>query len=317
MDTGIISIILNLLPWHFRGQGVLSTILFVLNLTIFTLFALVSIFRFIKFRSHVLHQTFTQEEQLSYLGSIPTAYLTLVAQVALTCSTSWGHRFTVLAAVLWWIGAGWTITLTSFSVITLAKKQITEDRELSPAIFLPLISVMTLGTTAGVITRYSAGMTPSMAIPIIVVGYMAIGYAFFLSLLYYVYLTHKLLAVGLPPPAKLPSLVITVGPMGQFATAIQLLSTAANTRGLFGGYNRGVWLTASSAASTSAAATMIALLALGFGFMWITVSWYLVLEKAVKRELPFGLSWWSLIFPMGKCCPQEVFVVVHLLTVIF
>lgn len=161
---------------------------------------------------------------------------------------------------------------------------------------------MTLGSTGGIITRYSVSISAGTAIPIIVVAYMAIGYAFFLSLIYYAFIAHKLIVTGLPPPAKIPAMMIMVGPMGQFATAIQVLGAAANSRGLFGRYDQGVWLTGSAASSVSAAATLIALLALGCASMWITVAWYVVLERAVKRELPFGLTWWSLIFPMGESC---------------
>lgn len=300
MDTGILSIILHLLPYHFTAQGILSTILFIFNLVLFVSFTLLSILRLLRYRRHVRSQTFSSIEELSYLGAPATAYLTLVAQVSLICSTAWGYPWTIVAYVLWWLGLVWTVSLTTFTIIVLAKRNIASDRTLSPAIFLPLISVMTLGTTGGIVTNYSVGMTPSLAVPIIVVGYMAIGYAFFLSLLYYAYMAHKLIAVGLPEPAKIPALMIMVGPMGQFATAIQVLSTAANTRGMFGGYNQGTWLQASAASSVSAAAVLIALLALGFAFLWITVLWYIVVEHAWKRNLPFGLTWWSLIFPMGE-----------------
>lgn len=160
---------------------------------------------------------------------------------------------------------------------------------------------MTLGTTGGILCNYSAGMTARLAVPVIVVSYMAIGYALFLSLLYYAFLAHKLLAEGLPPPEKIPALVIAVGPMGQFATAVQVLSTAAASgRGLFGKYGEGTWLQASAASSVAAVAVVMALLALGFAVLWVTVAWYVVVERLVKRELPFSLAWWSLIFPMGE-----------------
>lgn len=300
MDTGIISIIMNILPWQFDGLGIISTIMFVFNLVLFTIFALLGIIRLFTFPRHVKSETLNQVEEISYQGAPAIAYLTLVAQVALTCSTAWGFRLTVLAYVLWWIGLVWTVVLCSASVIVLAKRSITDDRSLSPAIFLPLIAVMTLGTTGGIVTRYSVGMSARLAIPIIITSYMAIGYAFFLSLLYYAIYTHRLLAVGPPMKAKLPSLCVTIGPLGQFATAIQLLSTAANTRGLFGSYNRGTWLTASSASSVSAASELIALLVIGFGFLWITVAWYMIIEAAIQRKMPYSLTWWSMIFPMGK-----------------
>lgn len=300
MDTGIISIIMNILPWQFNGLGIISTIMFVFNLVLFTVFSLLAITRLITFPRHVKSESLNQVEEISYQGAPAIAYLTLVAQVALTCSTAWGFRLTVLAYVLWWIGLVWCVVLCSASVIVLAKRSITDDRSLSPAIFLPLIAVMTLGTTGGIVTRYSVGMSARLAIPIIVTSYMVIGYAFFLSLLYYAIYAHRLLAVGPPMKAKLPSLCVTIGPLGQFATAIQLLSTAANTRGLFGSYNRGTWLTASSASSVSAASELIALMVLGFGFLWITVAWYMIVEAAVQRKMPYSLTWWSMIFPMGK-----------------
>jgi tellurite resistance protein TehA-like permease len=300
MDTGILSMIMNLLPWQFRGLGILSTIMFVFNLVLFTLFTLISLLRLVKFPRHVLTQTLSHQGELSFLGAPPIAYLTLVAQVTLTCSTAWGYAWSVFAYVLWWIGLVWTVTLCSFHIIVLAKRDITVDRTLSPVILVPLISVLTLSTTAGLVANYSVGLSASMAVPIIVTGYMCVGYAFFLSLLYYTLIANKLIAVGLPPPMKIPSLVFTVGPAGQFATAIQVLSTAASTRGMFGSYNQGMWLQASAASSVNAAAVLIALLALGFGFLWITVSWYIVGEAFVKKQLSFSLTFWSLIFPMGK-----------------
>lgn len=304
MDTGVLSIIMNLLPYQFRGLGILSTIMFIFNLTLFVFFTLVSVAQYLSHRSrrrsYIRNRMLSDLEELSYLGSPAIAYLTLVTQVTLTCSTAWGYHWTIVAYVLWWIGLVWTVTLCSSTVVILAKYQITTDREISPVVFLPLIGVMTLGSTGGIITNYSVDMSATLAIPIIVVGYIVIGYALFLSLMYYAFLAHKLLAVGIPVPAKVPTLVVAVGPMGQFATAIQVLSTAASKRGLFGEYQEGTWLQASAASSVSAASVLIALFALGFGFLWITVAWYLVIEALVKRQLPFNLAWWSLIFPMGK-----------------
>ena len=300
MDTGIISIIMNILPWRFNALDIFSTIMFVFNLVLFIILSLLAMIRLFAFTRHVRSESLNSIEEISYQGAPAISYLTLVAQVALTCSTAWGFRFTVLAYVLWWIGLVWCVVLCSASVIVLAKRNVTDDRSLSPVIFLPLIAVMTLGTTGGIVTRYSVGMSARLAIPIIVTSYMVIGYAFFLALLYYAIYIHRLLAVGPPMKAKLPSLCVTIGPMGQFATAIQLLSTAANTRGLFGSYNSGTWLTTNSASSVSAASELIALMVLGFAFLWITVAWYFIFEAALQRKLPYSLTWWSMIFPMGK-----------------
>lgn len=141
---------------------------------------------------------------------------------------------------------------------------------------------MTQGTTGGLIVNYSVGITSAEAIPIIVVSYMLIGYAFCLAM----YL-HRLLAVGPPQEPKIPSLVILVGPCGQFATAIQLLGTAAYIRGHFAAYSQGTFLTATAASTVSTVSTILALLVVGFAFLWISVAWYLFFEGLVKRRISF------------------------------
>lgn len=300
MDTGILSIILNLLPYRFSGQGILSTIMFVFNLVVFSSFVLISIIRLSLYPRHAKFEAINTVEEISYMGAPTIAYLTLVAQVSLTCSTAWGHGWTIFAYVLWWIGLFWTVTTCSTQVILFTKRSITDDRSISPAIFLPLIGVMTQATTGGIVVNYSYNISARLAVPVIIVSFMCIGYALLLAILYYAIYMHRLIAVGTPKMPKLPSMIICVGPLGQAATAIQLLGTAAYTRGDFAGYGQGTFLTANAASTVSAVCTMLALLIVGFGFFWITIAWYIVVESLIKRELPFSITWWSMIFPMGK-----------------
>lgn len=300
MDTGILSIIMQLLPWQFNGLKVLSTIMFVWNLVLFSFFAIISLFRLFKYPSHAKKQILSSADELSYLAAPAIAYLTLVVQVSLICSTAWGYRFTVLAYVLWWIGLVWTVTLCSGNVILLSKRNLYNQGKLSPPIFLPLISVMTLATTGGIVAYYSTGITASMAVPVIIVAFICVGYSLFLSLLYYSAFIHHLFVIGLPPPAKIPALIITVGPLGQCATAVQVLGSAVSTGKLFAGYNEGNFITATAAPTISAVCELLALLIVGFAFLWIAVGWYLVVEGLARNKIPFSMSWWSMIFPMGK-----------------
>ncbi|KAG9205840.1 hypothetical protein G6514_006114 [Epicoccum nigrum] len=101
MDTGVLNTIMHLLPWQFRGLDILSTIMWVFNLVLFTAFSLLAVTRLLTFPFHVKRESLNQLEEIPYQGAPAIAYLTLVAQVALTCSTAWGFRPTVLAYVLW------------------------------------------------------------------------------------------------------------------------------------------------------------------------------------------------------------------------
>jgi hypothetical protein len=49
----------------------------------------------------VKSESMNKVEEMSYLAAPSIAYLTLVSQVALTCSTAWGYGLTVFAYVLW------------------------------------------------------------------------------------------------------------------------------------------------------------------------------------------------------------------------
>jgi tellurite resistance protein TehA-like permease len=269
MDTGVISIIMNLLPWQFKGLGVLATIMFVWNIVLFSCFALLSIARFFKYNGHIKSEHANNMEQMSYLAAPAIAYLTIVAQVSLTCSTAWGYNFTILAYAMWWFGLVWTVSICSWSVIYLAKHDLTQYRDLSPAVFFPLIGTITQGTVGGLLVNYSYGLSATLAIPVVVVSFMLIGYSFFLAIMYYTMYINRLLAVGIPANAKIPSMVVTIGPIGQFATAMQLLGTAADSGKLFAQYNKGTFLTALSASTLSTICVLLSLLVLGFGFLWM------------------------------------------------
>jgi hypothetical protein len=76
-----------------------------------------------------------------------------------------------------------------------------------------------------------------------------------------------------------------------------MLSTAASTGNSFAGYGEGLWLQGGAASSVAAVAVLVVLMAaggaVGGAVLWIGVAWYVVLERLVRRDLPFGLTWWS------------------------
>lgn len=300
MDTGILSILLKLTPYRFTGLNILATVMFIWNLLLFLSFVVLGLLRLATFTTHVRHKMASTLDELCYNGAPAIAYFTLVAQVSLTCSQAWGHGFTILAYVLWWIGVAMAVCVCSGTMVMLSKRRITSDREISPVVFLPLISVMTAGTTGGIVVNYSSGISARLAVPVIVVSFLCLGYAFFLAQMIYSIYLHRLFTEGPAKGPMLASLVVTVGPLGQFATGLQLLGTAASGRDMFAGYAKGTFLTASAASSVAATCTLLALLVVGFAFLWITVVWYIFIEGLVKGETSFGMPWWSLIFPMGK-----------------
>ncbi|KAI9809427.1 MAG: hypothetical protein M1827_006863 [Pycnora praestabilis] len=300
MDTGIISIIMNRLPYQFSGLPVLSTIVFVFNLVLFSIFMTISILRLIMYPRHIYNSIASNVEQLSLLAAPAIAFLTIVSQIGMICSTAWHHGFTLVAYVLWWIGMAWTVITCTFVYIRLMMGGMIVDRALPANVFLPIIGLMTSASIGGLLINYSYDVSPRLAVPVIVVGYLCNGYAIFLTLIMYAIYLHGLLIGGWPAPAKAPSLYLLIGPMGQSATALQLLGSAADTKMDFVGYNEGTFLRASGTPGMDSSSVLIALLLLGLGFLWICVAYYAMIELLVTKQLKFSMIWWSMIFPMGE-----------------
>lgn len=79
-----------------------------------------------------------------------------------------------------------------------------------------------------------------------------------------------------------------------------LIGYAASNREDFARYMQGTFLTATSAATLSAAGTMFALLLLGHDLFWLVVAFHGIIKGFYYREHEYSLIWWSTIFPLGK-----------------
>lgn len=89
--------------------------------------------------------------------------------------------------------------------------------------------------------------------------------------------------------------------MGQIATALNLLGTAASSGGIFAAYpsNNGPFFTAASAQALNAASVMLALLLYGFGLFLLISGLLTLTEQGLRKNLTWSMTWWSTIFPLG------------------
>lgn len=304
MSTGILGLILAEFPYQFRGLSAIADIFFVFDLLLVIVLTILQIARFILFPKAAYLKTRGDPDELALWGALPIALLTLAALTATQVSNAYwgGHWASILAYVLWWIGAVGIFAVCVFVVDSLTRNGIIHDRTFTATIMIPAVGAATAGAEAGFIANYAYELSARVAVPMIIVGYFLTGLGIFLSLVFYTIFMHRLFTSGWPEPAKLPGMVMMCGPMGQAATALQSLSSAAMTRMDFANYNRGTFLTASAASGLSAASIMLALLCLGFAYFWFLVVLTAIIENAAKKKLTFGMMWWATIFPLGTVC---------------
>ncbi|MBV35949.1 MAG: hypothetical protein CMP47_10960 [Rickettsiales bacterium] len=303
MNAGVIATLLHQLPYQFRGLQVLSTIAFTVDLVLYVVFSSIYILHFLMYTRQAYSDLVDSVVELCLLPCWCIAWMTLVSFISLTVSNaSWGgHRFTILAAVMWWIAALWMFAMLFFAFGTLIRQHtiISLNQQIPTLIIIPAVGVSTLALVGGVVASFSHDISPRLAVPIIILSFCAVGVGILLGLFLYTYLFHQLLAKGWPAPQNTATLFILVGPMGQSAAALQLLGAAANTHGAFRAYNRGLFLSGTAAEVLEAACILLAVLMVGLGAVWLVLAFIGMLDRVCHREMVWAPTWNAIIFPTG------------------
>ena len=111
MNTGILGILMHLLPFQFNGLPVLSTIMYLLDLTLFVVISAMTILRWSLYPKAAKQMTAANVDEIAFLGAAPISFLTLASLTALIVSNAYwgGHAWSLVAYVMWWIGMMWML----------------------------------------------------------------------------------------------------------------------------------------------------------------------------------------------------------------
>ncbi|WEW60300.1 Plasma membrane sulfite pump involved in sulfite metabolism [Emydomyces testavorans] len=108
MGTGIVSILLERLPFQFPGLHYVAVAIWLLNIALFTLFLIISILRYTiwpeKFKQMLQHPAHSM-----LLGTFPMGFATIINMTVFVCVPMWGEWVAMMAWVLWWIDAAVSI----------------------------------------------------------------------------------------------------------------------------------------------------------------------------------------------------------------
>lgn len=102
MSTGALSIMLHQIPFHAHWLDIVSEIVFVLNIILFLLFALISVLRYTMYPELFL-AVLRHPHQSLFLATFPVGLATLINMIVLVCVHPWGRGMAIFAWILWWI----------------------------------------------------------------------------------------------------------------------------------------------------------------------------------------------------------------------
>lgn len=104
MGTGIVSILLNTLPYNGQWLQWISIVIFALNVLLFIAGCIVSIIRYIVYPK-TLKAVIFDPVQSMFLGTFPMGLATIVNMICFVCVPAWGPWVMNLAWALWILDA--------------------------------------------------------------------------------------------------------------------------------------------------------------------------------------------------------------------
>jgi C4-dicarboxylate transporter/malic acid transport protein len=285
MGTGIVANAAALLPFGWPGIKEMAIVPW--GVAVVLLVALVA--------ATVVHWALYPERARTHIsnpamapfyGCPPMALLTVGAGTLLVATPVIGtHAAVVVDSVLWGIGTALGL-LTAVLVPTLmVRRGDLDPRRTFATWLLPVVPPMVSASTGAALIGHLP--TPALQQAMLFGCYAMFGLSLVLSLLMIVLFWFRLIYVDGGPPRMVPTLWIVLGPLGQSVTATGLL-----------GPHAGELVKAPYGTSLEAFGVVYGLPVLGFALAWMAIA-ALITLRALRRGLPFSLTWWSFTFPVG------------------
>ncbi|KAL7413217.1 voltage-dependent anion channel [Mrakia frigida] len=299
MGTGITSILLHELPYQFKGLKNVANVIFVFNIVLFLAILGMSCARYILYPSLWKAMIFHPSQSL-FLGTFSMGFSTIVNMMVLSVSPAFGHRWVILAWVLWWINVVISVAISIGLPIVMFLYQKHTFADISGIWLLPVVSTIVTAASGGIVATI---LPPSHARLTVYVSYILWGtgfpLAFLLMALYF-----ARLAIHKPPPAaQIVSSFLPLGPCGQGAFALLKLSSVlldlSRTPDGLGVGSLSIEEGKVAALAIYACTIPVALVIWGLGLFWLVQAVGTIVHLAVKTTLPFNMGWWAFTFPLG------------------
>ncbi|KAL4989672.1 voltage-dependent anion channel [Aspergillus falconensis] len=289
MGTGIVSILLNTLPYNGTWLYRISIIIFVLNVLLFVIFFTLTLIRYILWPD-IFPLMVTHPSQSLFLGTLPMGFATIINMFCFVCIPAWGEWAKYAAWAMWIIDAVLSI-LTCFGIpfIMMTRKADVSLSSMGAAWLLPIVACVVAAASGGIVAEVLPH--PEYALATILASYVLWGIGVPLALMVTVIYLQRLMLHKLPPKAIIVSTFLPLGPLGQGGFGIQKLGNVA--REVFPQTNT---LHHGTGAVLDDVGFLLGLIMWAFGSLWLFFAIGSILRV---KKFPFNLGWWAFTFPLG------------------
>ena len=301
MGTGITSILLHQLPYQFDGLGIISNIIFGLNVFLFMLFLGISIARYIIW-PQLFHIMLFHPTQSLFLGTFAMGMATIITMCAISAAPAWGAGFATFTWVLWWINAVLSLAICIGLPFIQFTRHVQSLDKITAVWFLPVVTTIVCSATGGLVAEI---LPPAHAKLTLIVCWVlwgtGFGLAFLLMSLYYA----RQAIYKIPPAQLIVSTFLPLGPCGQGAFSLLQLSSVLYKLSL----SDQIALPSPNATDPETARIMataiyavsvpVALVIWGLGLVWLVLAVSSLVDLWLVSKLTFNLGWWGFTFPLG------------------
>lgn len=291
MGTGIVSILLHTAPHKFPGMERVANVFYLGNCALFVVFLFVTVARYICF-PWVFTQMLRHTAQSMFIGTLPMGLATIVNATVLMAVPSFGTWARDLAWVLWWsdvvltIASCFGVPFVMFHLQNLALDQMTA------AWLLPIVPAVVAGASGGLV---ATSLDPINGLITLIISYVLWGIGMGLSFLVMALYMQRLIVHKLPPAEVIVSAFLPLGPLGQGAYGLIIMSTAGKT--VFPATN--FLGDAMSGQIIHVSSVLSALILWGLGIWWLVHGVSCVVVRYSTNTIVFNMGFWGFIFPIG------------------
>src|SRR6201991_3900043 len=221
-----------------------------------------------------------------FYGAAPMALLTVGAGAVLVGKDLIGQRAAVdLDWVLWTAGTlGGLFTAISIPYLMFTQYRVEPDAAFGGWL-MPVVPPMVSAATGALLIPH---MAPGAGRQTMLYGcYAMFGLSLVASIIIITMVWSRLAHFGTSGTARVPTLWIVLGPLGQSITAAGLLGTTSVLA-----------VDHDVAEDMNAFAILYGVPVWGFAVLWIALATSLTV-RTLWHGMPFALTWWSLTFPVG------------------
>ena len=297
MGTGIVASAGATLPVHIPGLRGFAHVVWVIAAVL--LLVLVVIVGGHWLRHPTVARDHARNPQMAHFyGAAPMAFLTVATGALVAGQDLIGERpAVILAWVLWTVGtAGGLFTAVSIPFLMFTQFDVGPDAAFGGWL-MPVVPPMVSAASGALLIAHTPAGT--LRTTLFYGCYAMFGMSLMAALIIIAMIWSRLAHYGISGTARVPTLWIVLGPLGQSITAAGLLGLGA-----------AAVVEPRLAEIMNAFAIIYGVPVWGFATLWIALAASLTV-RTLRRGMPFALTWWSLTFPVGTFVTGTTQLAVH------